>query len=283
MLTIDKKIIKLIRHVEENYGKEMWRAFIKGKGIITGMDPDALAKEFFNYGLPRSTRMFREYISVTFGNYILPQLKEKGYMKFLSMPCANGEEAFTLAMLVQEANDNDKSHDFYANIDGFDVSESQIDKARTGALSIRRFRIKQFEEYVEAGYLKQVNSKFPEPNLLVQPHVSSMCEFFVHNLLTQEVPTGYDVIYCMNLFVHMTTEAREAALENLTINMQQGALLIVDDPYKGVPPRPRLYGREKEQYGMQKEMNEFYTTLHERDLGLKRVSENPFHNVYEKV
>ena len=34
---------------------------------------------------------------------------------------------------------------------------------------------------------------------------------------------------------------------------------------------------------LKKEMNEFYTTLHERDLGLKRVSENPFHNVYEKV
>ncbi|MBT4541173.1 hypothetical protein HOC35_06700 [Candidatus Woesearchaeota archaeon] len=283
MQSIDERISKLIKYVRDNYGDERWSAFIKGKGIIAGMDPDVLEKEFFNYGLPRSTRMFREYVASTFSQYVLPRLQEKGYMRILSMPCANGEEVFSLAMLVQEANNQDTKHDFYANIDGFDVSETQIDKARTGALSIRRVRIKQFEEYVEAGYLRQVNSKFPEPNLFVQPHITSMCEFFVHNILTQDVLPGYDVIYCMNLFLHMTSEARETALENLTLNMQQGALLIVDYPYKGIPSRLRLYGREKVQFGIQKEANEFYAFLHEKDLGLKRISTTPLHNVYEKV
>ncbi len=123
-------------------------------------------------------------------------------------------------------------------------------------------------------------------NFVVNPHVVRMCDFYVQDIIREEVPFGFDVIYCLNLFVYLTDEGKDSALFNLTKNMVSGSLLIVDEPYSVPAPdfrgRPRYNARTEAQFGWKADLNELYESLHQRDFGLRKISTNPKHNVYEK-
>ncbi|MBS3121723.1 hypothetical protein J4434_02470 [Candidatus Woesearchaeota archaeon] len=272
MQTLDE----LIKHVKRYYAEGTWEGFVKSRPPIVNANPEKLAKEFVEEGLSRRTRLFREYIESTFNRFVLPKISDAYDARILSMPCANGEEAFTLAIIALEAGLR------YFKIDGRDISEEHINQALRGETWLQKRRIEQLADYIEKGYFTSTNAKFPYPNFFVDQSVKNKCEFYVHDILSDEILGGYEVTYCLNLLIHLSETGRDIALWNLTKNMRQGDLLILDEPYE-IPAAfdGRMYGQVYEQFGWKKAFNDFLANLEAKeDLKLRKIGED---NVYEKM
>lgn len=267
---------ELIKHVKKNYAEGTWEAFLKSRPPIVNANPEKLAKEFVEEGLFRRTRLFREYIESTFRKFVMPKISDSYDARFLSLPCANGEEAFTLAVLALEAGLK------YFKIEGRDISEEHINQALRGETWLQKRRMESLAKYIEKGYFSSTNAKFPEPNFFVSQAIRNKCEFYVHDILSDEIPVGYEVIYCLNLLIHLSETGRDTALWNIAKNMKQGDLLILDEPYK-IPAAfdGRRYGEVYEQFGWKKVFNDFLAGMEaKKDLKLRKISED---NVYEKM
>jgi len=203
------------------------------------------------------------------------------------MPCSNGEEAYTLAIHGLE-------NDLYLEVVGMDVNPSLIDVAYQGKIHIPTARFKNINPWVEAGYVRTIPKSsrackdLSAANIKMAQFVMDRCEFSTFDILEKPLEEKFDAIYCLNLFRYLTDEGKETALDNLIQGLDQGSLLIVDQPYYVLPPStrpglPRYNGKNEALYGWKVDLNEFYATLHEQDLGLKKVSKFDTHNVYEKV
>ena len=271
-------------YVETYYGHDFWRG-VAPRGRDAEKNPEELITKFFQHDLPTKTRMFREYIDFTFNHFVKPRIKDEPMSNILSMPCANGEEAFTLAIHGLE-------NDLYIEVEGRDINPGLIDIASSGKVYIPTFRFKQLQPWIEDGFLKRIpkysRGGIVTANVEVPSFVKDRCQFFIHDILERSLDEHYDVIYCINLFVYLSDNGKDAALENLVSGLNTGSLLIVDQPYWVPPPNkrngmPRYNAKNEEIYGWKVDLNEFYASLHKKDLGLKKVSKFDTHNVYEKT
>lgn len=267
---------ELIKHVKRNYAEGTWEEFVKHRPPIVGANPQKLFREFVEEGLFRRTRLFREHIEYTFKKFVLPKVNDVYDARILSLPCANGEEAFTLAITALEAGLR------HFKIEGRDISEEHINQALRGETWLQKRRIESLAEYIDKGYFSSTTAKFPDPNFFVNKAVKNKCEFYVHDILSDEILEGYEVIYCLNLLVCLSETGRDIVLWNITKNMRQGDLLILDEPYE-IPAAfdGRRYGEVYEQFGWKKVFNDFLAGMEaKKDLKLRKISED---NVYERM
>ena len=163
-------------YVETYYGHDFWRQ-VAPKGRNANKNPEEIIAKFFQQDLPTKTRMFREYVDFTFNHFVKPMIEEESMGRILSMPCANGEEAFTLAIHGLE-------NDLYIEVEGMDINPGLIDVAFSGQVYIPTFRFKQLHSWFDDGYLNRI-SKYSRgdglttANIDVPHFVRDRCNFFV--------------------------------------------------------------------------------------------------------
>jgi chemotaxis protein methyltransferase WspC len=138
--------------------------------------------------------------------------------RVLSIPCATGEEPYSIAMALIDRGMEPR--DFH--IDAVDVSRVVLEAARSGAFfenSFRSsnlgFRDRHFQRTV-AGYE-------------VSDRVRSSVEFHEGNLLDAQILAGkspYDAIFCRNLLIYLDPPARRQALANIDRMLSPSGLIF---------------------------------------------------------
>ena len=109
--------------------------------------------------------------------------------------CATGEEAFSIAISLQEYM-NETGVVFPVQIFASDISSRAIEKARTGryleniAADITHERLNRFFTKIEGGY--QINKNLRE-----------MCVFARHNLIEDPPFSKLDLISCRNVLIYL--------------------------------------------------------------------------------
>ena len=244
---MNSKLDQLIEHVETHYSEGTWEQFA-AKRNLQQQKPESLERDFEEQ-LFRRTRLFCEYIEETFYQHVLPRLETSYNPKVLSLPCANGEEVCSIAILAQEAGVSN------CIVQGRDISEQNIEHAIKGETWIKKERKKDFQHHIDAGYFVSTNAKFPDPNLFVTKGIKRKCEYFVHDILKSPVQENFDAIYCLNLLPRFNLYGCKTAVDNLTRNMQPGNLLILDASYW--VPDGKLFCSDKANYSWKKEQNNF--------------------------
>ena len=157
---------------------------------------------------------------------IIPDFINKGMMpKVLSVPCAQGEEPYTLLMMLQERGlDMNK-----IMVTGIDIASSSIEKAREGEYTDYALR------QVPLGFLRRHFSALPGTNpqkYRVNPELKRHTHFERMNLLT-EAPkrlgaSKFHVIFCQNLLIYFDQETINNALKILMGMLHPDGYLIVD-------------------------------------------------------
>ena len=109
--------------------------------------------------------------------------------------CATGEEAFTIAILLQE-HLNETGAAFPVQIFASDISRAAIEKARSGryleniAADLTQERLNRYFTKTEGGY--QINKNLRE-----------MCVFTRHNLIGDPPFSKLDLISCRNVLIYL--------------------------------------------------------------------------------
>ncbi|OYQ32527.1 chemotaxis protein CheR [Niveispirillum lacus] len=141
---------------------------------------------------------------------VLPQLlanrAAKKTFRIWSAACSSGQEAYSLAMLLNE--EGPKLAGWRIEIVGTDLSGEMVNKARAGLYT-------QFE--VQRGlpitmlvkYFKQVGDKWQ-----LNDDIRQKVQYKEYNLLTDLTPLGqFDVIFCRNVLIYFDQPTKGKVLE----------------------------------------------------------------------
>lgn len=181
-------------------------------------DPEYL-KRFVEEITVNVTEMFRDPIFFkTLREKILPQLGTYPLIRIWVAGCSTGEEAYSIAILLKEANLYHKSL-----IYGTDLNPSVLETARAGVFPLQQMKLysenymlsggkKDFSEYYTANYDSVRFDKSLQEKLILS----------THNLVSDSSFNSFQLIICRNVLIYFDRGLQERvfrlfddSLENL--------------------------------------------------------------------
>jgi two-component system CheB/CheR fusion protein len=160
--------------------------------------------------------------------------------------CASGEEAYSLAMLFEEALIEQARPDVQYLIFASDLDDEALEQARQGL----------YPATALDGLSPALRCRYTEPvgaYHRVLKELRSRLVFARQNLLDDPPFARLDLVSCRNLLIYLTPPAQRRALEVIHYALQPGGRLFLgrsesadacDELFLAVDPRARLYQRQ---------------------------------------
>lgn len=156
------------------------------------------------------TEMFRDpHFYKMLRTDILPVLATKPFIRIWHAGCSTGEEVFSMAILLKEANLLHKSL-LYAT----DLSTVVLDVAKKGVFPLRMMQ--QYSENYMASGGKNDFSDYYTANYGLAKFGEDLIEkmvFSQHNLVSDRSFNEFDLILCRNVMIYFDKELQEKVLE----------------------------------------------------------------------
>jgi len=173
------------------------------------------------------TRFFRDGQSVEFvRRECLPAMKERiragGTVQIWSAGCSTGEEAFTLAMIMEEELQASNLGGYYGVI-GSDISLHSLAAAKQGIYHSRR--LAQIPERFRELYCEPLGAN----RFRLADRLRRRACFAQSNILeaAQTPFAPLDLIYCQNVLIYFDRERRRRILDGLTERLREGGALVL--------------------------------------------------------
>lgn len=187
----------------------------------------------------KETRFFRDPESFNaVYSYLIQLLKHKQSQYALdiwSVGCSTGEEAYSLAMIANEAIAHSKV-DCLLAVRALDISDRAISIARRGKYTqqqINQIKPELLKRYVE---LSEENSYQMIANLRQQ------VSFEQGNLrfLAESPKSTMDIIFCQNVLIYFHRQRRLQVLDKLVEHIKPGGMLVVGSAEVGSWNHPQM-------------------------------------------
>lgn len=140
---------------------------------------------------------------------ILPMLATKPLIRIWHAGCSTGEEVYSMAIMLKEANLLHKSL-LYAT----DINPAVLNQAREGIFPLTQMKLWS-ENYIEAGG-KQDFSSYYTANYDRAKFDSSLAERFVlstHNLVSDRSFNEFQLILCRNVMIYFDKPLQDKVLK----------------------------------------------------------------------
>jgi chemotaxis protein methyltransferase CheR len=189
-----------------------------------GLEMQALA----NLVTTNETYMFREYDQLqAFANHCLPevlsakQARGERTLRIWCAGCSSGEEAYTLAMIVQDVFPQAESWDF--EIVATDIDENMLPRvaaARYGRRSVHEVPDEYRQKYlIEDGDEWVVRRRTAA---LVQPRHLNL-----HDRMAMRAMRGFDFIFCRNVLIYFDDLSRKAVVDHFYNALNPGGFVFL--------------------------------------------------------
>jgi chemotaxis protein methyltransferase WspC len=168
-------------------------------------------------------------------------------LRILSIPCAGGEEPYTMAMVLSDAGI--PAHNFI--IEAFDISPSCVERAKSAIYGRNAFRAQ------DLAFRDRHFTAVGDGEYRVSDAIRKQVRIRQGNLLEFDLNSRtrfYDVIFCRNLLIYFDKPTTKAAIARLKMLLQDDGLLFAG--YAEVPSfcrhgfSPLAYSQA---FGLQKE------------------------------
>lgn len=152
------------------------------------------------------TEMFRDpsfYLALR--KIILPQLATKPFIRIWHAGCATGEEVYSMAILLHEANLLNKSL-LYAT----DINPDVLEEAGKGIFSLSM--MKQYSEnYIESGGRNDFSSYYTAKydKVIFKEMFRKKMIFSTHNLVSDSSFNEFQLILCRNVLIYFDKDLQE--------------------------------------------------------------------------
>ncbi|UYQ93176.1 protein-glutamate O-methyltransferase CheR [Chitinophaga horti] len=155
------------------------------------------------------TEMFRDpFFYTALQKQVLPVLATYPFIRIWHAGCSTGEEVYSLAIMLQEANMLHK-----AKIYATDINNTVLDKARKGIFPLAHMQqysrnyiqmggTQDFSQYYTANY---EYAKFSET-------LSKQIVFAAHNLVTDHSFNEFQLIVCRNVLIYFNKTLQDKIL-----------------------------------------------------------------------
>ncbi len=180
-------------------------------------------QSLINETMVPETWFFRDDIPFNFlksfiNNQWLPSGKKRK-LRILNVPCATGEEPYSVAMTLLECGM--KSHQFL--IEAVDINTWVLDYAIKGNYSQHSFRGKVIKQYQH--YFKKVSNRYQ-----LDDAVRSSVSFDAANILDEgfvRKSGTYDIVFCRNLLIYFDDKTKKKVADHLCqLLIDHGVLFV---------------------------------------------------------
>jgi chemotaxis protein methyltransferase WspC len=168
-------------------------------------------------------------------------------LRILSIPCAGGEEPYTIAMVLSDAGIAPGNF----IIDAYDISPACVERAKTGIYGRNAFRNQ------DLGFRDRYFSHLGDDEYRIADAMRKQVRIKQGNLLEFDLGTRtgyYDLIFCRNLLIYFDKPTTKAAIAKLEALLAPGGQLFAG--YAEVPsfcqhgftplPYPQAFGLTRE-------------------------------------
>lgn len=155
-------------------------------------------------------------------------------LRALSVPCATGEEPYSIAMTMLEAG----AEPAQIMVDAVDISRRALAFADAGNYGSHSFRGEQDPGVLDR-YFHRDGTRFQ-----INQSVRDLVEFSHGNLLDPAFAATerrYDVVFCRNLMIYFDDAAKQAAYRTIERILGQHGLLFVGHAECGTVPADRFH------------------------------------------
>ena len=140
-------------------------------------------------------------------------------LRVLSIPCASGEEPYSLAMALMDAQFPSERF----QIEGIDISHRALERAERAVYGKHSFRGKNLQ--FRSRYFHETDEGFQ-----LNPAVRNNVCFHRGNLLGGDFTTGstaYDFIFCRNLLIYLDQAERKKVFDRLDCLLNPTGVLFL--------------------------------------------------------
>jgi chemotaxis protein methyltransferase CheR len=216
-------------------------------------DPSLLAS-FLSTMTINVTEMFRDpLVFAKIRTELLPRLATYPRIRIWVAGCATGEEAYSVAIMLDEAGLLDRSTIYATDIDSesLRVAASAIYPADTMVSATRNYQASGGERPFSDWYIAKYDRS------ILSPTLRSRLEFFSHNLATDSTFGEFHLILCRNVFIYFeeTLQRRAermfwdslAPFGNLVIGPREGLTVDGLQLFKPQDRRLGIYAKSQNQ------------------------------------
>lgn len=174
---------------------------------------------------------------------------EKPKLKVWSAGCSTGEEAYSIAMIVDDMIGGDPSWD--VQIIATDASTGALEKAHRGAYS------KNSVKSVTAPYMRKYFTEKVvhggRTEYMLSDDIKKMVSFVFHNLIEDDFPAGFDVIFCRNVVIYFEMDTTVRIMDKFYKSLEDGgylfagyseSLYFMQDKFRMVTAEDAIYYRK---------------------------------------
>ncbi len=167
----------------------------------------------------------------------LPELiKSRGEnrnLKVWSAGCSNGEEPYSIAiMLIEYLGISAKRYNI--SIIGTDIDEDSLSKARLGIFHPKALE-KISKERLDRFFIKNDN------NYKVTDEIHRMVTFKNHDLISGQKLSGFDIIFCRNVTIYFEQKLQEKLYLDFYNAMKDGGYFVMGKTETLIGQSSRLF------------------------------------------
>lgn len=140
---------------------------------------------------------------------VLPQLYSKPFIRIWHAGCASGEEVYSMAILLEEANLLHKSI-IYAT----DINPDVVERAKTGIFKLSQ--MKQYSEnYIASGGNRDFSSYYTAryDRVVFDENLKKKTVFATHNLVHDGSFNEFQLILCRNVMIYFDKDLQNKVLQ----------------------------------------------------------------------
>ena len=176
----------------------------------------------------RHSKQFNSIKKKVLNNIFLDKKKSLGQesLRIWSSACCTGEEAYTIAMMIDKLPYN--LRDWDVRITGSDLNPVYLQKAKAGIYGDWSFREKEKDAIIGQYFTDGTRKK-----KVLSTRIKSKVNFIYHNLATDEYPAmfngtnGLDIIFCRNALIYFDTTTIKKVIKKLYNCLIDGGVLVV--------------------------------------------------------
>lgn len=202
---------------------------ISGLGSISQMIHEILYNSkfaeqlLFDFSI-NVTEMFRDpsfYKSMK--EEVFPVLQTYPYLKIWHAGCSSGEEVYSMAILLKEANLYDRCQ-IYAT----DFNPNIIKRAKEGIYPAKS--MKEFSaNYLKAGGMHSLSEYYAAhyDSAIMDDSLKKNIVFATHNLVTDSVFAEHNLVICRNVLIYFDKSLQDRVLKLFDDSLPSGGILCL--------------------------------------------------------
>lgn len=161
-------------------------------------------------------------------NIVVPELikaREESVLKRMriwSAGCSSGEEAYTIAMLLDELSGGPLKG-WNLQVEGTDIDDTVLAKAKEGVY--KKYAVKNMPDYYKQRYIKESGDNFLIDDSLKK--ISTFKKLNLNDDMAMVFQKGFDVIFCRNVLIYFNIESKKRVIQKFFNSLTLGGYLFI--------------------------------------------------------